>query len=149
VAPVTIDNADWVFARAYADALMRKDYTAAAEVKAAYVPYMESKFDYWERQSRELLGYEVKQILLFHASALNADAIGDLLAMIKRRGYTFATLDEALKDPAYTLPDGYEGRGGISWLHRSALALGGKGAIATNEPPCPAWVMKAAGVDSE
>lgn len=149
VAPVTLDNADWVFARAYADALMHGDKPAAEEVKAAYVPYMESKFDYWERQSRELLGYEVKQILLFHASALNADAIGDLLAMIKRRGYTFITLDEALQDPAYALPDGYEGRGGISWLHRSALALGGKGAIATNEPPCPAWVLKAAGVDSE
>jgi hypothetical protein len=146
---VTIDNSDWIFAKAYSEALERGDKAAAAKVKAAYIPYMESKFDYWERQSKELLGYEVKQVLLFHSNALNADAIGDLLAVIKDRGYTFVTLDEALKDPAYALPDGYEGGAGISWLHRWAIALGGKAAILPGETPCPAWVMEAAGVDSE
>lgn len=149
VAPVTIDNSEWIFARAYAETLKRGDKAAAAKVRAAYIPYMESKFDYWERQSKQLLGYEVKQILLFHSNALNADAVGDLLAMIKRRGYTFVTLDETLKDPAYALPDGYLGGGGISWIHRWAIALGGKGAILPGEPPCPAWVMEAASVDSE
>jgi peptidoglycan/xylan/chitin deacetylase (PgdA/CDA1 family) len=149
VAPITIDNSEWIFARAYAEALKRGDFAAAADVKAAYIPYMESKLDYWERQSKRLLGYEVRQILLFHANALNADAVGDLLAMIKRRGYSFVTLDEAMRDPAYALPDGYEGGAGISWLHRWAFALGGQAVILTGEPPCPAWVMKAAGVDSE
>lgn len=149
VAPVTIDNSEWVFAKAYAEALKRGDKVAAAKVKAAYIPYMESKFDYWERQSKQLLGYEVKQILLFHANALNAGAIGDLLAMINRRSYTVVTLDQALRDPAYALPDGYEGGAGISWLHRWAMALGGKALILPGETPCPAWVMEAAGVDSE
>ena len=149
VAPATIDNSEWIFAKAYSEALKRGDKIAAAKVKAAYIPYMESKFDYWERQSKELLGYEVKQVLLFHSNALNADAIGDLLAMIKGRGYTFVTLDEALKDPAYALPDGYEGGAGISWLHRWAIALCGKPAILPGDTPCPAWVMEAAGVDSE
>jgi peptidoglycan/xylan/chitin deacetylase (PgdA/CDA1 family) len=149
VAPVTIDNSEWIFAKAYAVALERGDKAEAAKVKAAYIPYMESKFDYWERQSQQLLGYEVKQILLFHSNALNADAMGDLLAMIERRGYTFITLDQALKDPAYALPDGYEGGAGISWLHRWAIALGGKAAILPGETECPEWVMKLAGVESE
>jgi len=149
VAPVTMDNSEWIFAKAYAETLNRGDKAAAAKVRAAYIPYMESQFDYWERQSQQLLGYEVKQILLFHANALNADAIGDLVAMIKRRGYAFITLDEALKDPAYALPDGYLGGGGISWLHRWAMALGGKAAVLPGETACPEWVMKAAGVDSE
>jgi peptidoglycan/xylan/chitin deacetylase (PgdA/CDA1 family)/glutamine amidotransferase-like uncharacterized protein len=158
VAPVTIDNSEWIFAKAYANALEREnragalergDKAEAARVKAAYIPYMESKFDYWERQSKQLLGYEVKQILLFHSNALNADAAEDLVAMIKRRGYTFITLDQALKDPAYALPDGYEGGAGISWLHRWAMALGGKAAILPGETACPEWVMRAAGVDSE
>jgi peptidoglycan/xylan/chitin deacetylase (PgdA/CDA1 family) len=149
VAPATIDNSEWIYAKAYAVALERGDKAEAAKVKTAYIPYMESKFDYWERQSQQLLGYEVKQILLFHSNALNADAIGDLVAMIKRRGYTFITLDQALKDPAYALPDGYEGGAGISWLHRWAMALGGKAAILPGEPMCPEWVMKIAGVDSE
>ena len=149
VAPVTIDNSEWIFARAYAEALKKGDKAEAAKVRAAYIPYMESKFDYWERQSRQLLGYEVKQILLFHANALNASAIGDLLAMVKGRGYTFVSLDEAMRDPAYALPDGYYGGAGISWLHRWAFALGGREAILKGEPPCPDWVMAIAGVDSE
>jgi peptidoglycan/xylan/chitin deacetylase (PgdA/CDA1 family) len=149
VAPATIDNSEWIFAKAYSEALKRGDKAAAARVRTAYIPYMESTFDYWERQSRRLLGYEVKQVLLFHSNALNADAIGDLLAMMRGRGYAFVTLDDALTDPAYALPDGYEGGAGISWLHRWAIALGGKAAIIPGEIPCPAWVMKAAGVDSE
>jgi peptidoglycan/xylan/chitin deacetylase (PgdA/CDA1 family) len=149
VAPATIDNSEWIFAKAYGEALKRGDRAMAEKVKSAYIPYMEAKFDYWERQSKGLLGYEVKQILLFHSNALNAEAIGDLLAMIQRRGYTFVTLDEALKDPAYAIPDGYEGGAGISWLHRWAISLGGKAAILPGETPCPAWVMEAAGVDSE
>ena len=149
VAPVSVDDSDWVFAKAYARALEKGDAASAAKVKAAYLAYMQSKFDYWERQSKALLGCEVKQVLLIHASALNADALGDLAAMMKGRGYAFVTLDHALADPAYALPDGYEGGAGISWLHRWAFALGGKAAILPGEPPCPAWVMAAAGVDSE
>ena len=34
----------------------------------------------------------------------------DLLAMFRRRGYTFVSLEHALGDPAYQLPDGYVGR---------------------------------------
>jgi hypothetical protein len=41
------------------------------------------------------------------------------------------------------------GGAGISWLHRWAIALGGKAAILPGETPCPAWVMEAAGVDSD
>ncbi len=149
IAPVTIDNSEWIFAKAYAVALQKGDAASAAKVRGAYVPYMESKVDYWERQSRQLLGYEVRQILLFHANALNADALPDLLGMLKRRGYEFVSLEDALRDPAYALPDGYTGGGGISWLHRWAIALGGRAAVLPGEPECPRWVMEVAGVDSE
>lgn len=149
VAPVSIDNSEWIFAHAYSVALLKGDRASAEKVKAAYVPYMEAKFDYWERQSRQLLGYKVRQVLLFHANALNADCLPGLVAMMKRRGYSFISLDDALKDPAYELPDGYLGGGGISWLHRWAIALGGNAAVLPGDPLCPKWVMDLAGVDSE
>ena len=149
VAPVTIDNSDWVFARAYAMALESGDGAAAERIRDAYLPYLESKVDYYERESRSLLGYEVKQVLLLHASALNADTFARTADMLRRRGYAFVTLDEALRDPAYALPDGYTGGAGISWLHRWAFALKGKAGILPGEPLCPDWIMKAAGVDSE
>jgi hypothetical protein len=61
--------------------------------------------------------------------------------MFERRGYRFITVDEALRDPAYALPDGYVGPMGISWIHRWGVA---KGMPVVLEPDEPAWVAKAA-----
>ena len=61
----------------------------------------------------------------------------ELLAMIRARGYTFVTLEQALKDPAYALPDDYAGPGGFSWIHRWSLT---KGMPAKGEPSEPAWL---------
>lgn len=147
VAPVTIDNADWIFARAYSKALARDDRAAADRVAAAYVPYMESKLEYFERQSAGLFGREVRQILLVHANPLNADRFGQLAAMMRRRGYRFVTLARALEDPAYETADTYTGSGGISWLHRWVMTLGK--AVLPGEPDAPAFVMGEAGVTQE
>lgn len=149
IAPVTFDNSEWIFANAYAKALRRSDGETARRIREAYVPYMEAKVDYFERQSRALFGREVMQVLLVHANALNADAFGDVARMLEMRKYSFVPLGEALKDDAYALPDGYFGGAGISWLHRWCFALGGKSLLLPDEPLCPAWVMKEAGVDSE
>jgi peptidoglycan/xylan/chitin deacetylase (PgdA/CDA1 family) len=148
IAPVTIDNSDWVFARAYDNAFSRNDKAAMKRIGAAYVPYLEAKMDYWERQSIKLLGREVKQTLLLHANSINADYFDDIARMLKKRGYEFVTLEEALRDEAYKLPDTFTRRAGISWLHRWALAKG-REYILPDEPATPQFVMKEAGVNSE
>ncbi len=51
IAPITIDSADYIFSKAYDIAFDRKDKKLMKRVGDAYVPYMESKLDYWERQS--------------------------------------------------------------------------------------------------
>ena len=88
------------------------------QIGAAYVPYLESKMDYWERQSIKLFGREVKQILLLHANFINSDYFDDIAKMLRKRGYGFVTLEEALKDEAYKLPDNFVKRAGISWLDK-------------------------------
>jgi peptidoglycan-N-acetylglucosamine deacetylase len=123
VAPVTIDNNDYLFADAYARAKARGDKETVRRVVEAYVPYMETMFDFFEKLSIEALGYEVKQTLLLHANELNADYLDELLAMIKRRGYGLISLDEALKDKAYRLPDAQVEKG-LSWIHRWMIAQG-------------------------
>lgn len=147
VAPVTIDNADWIFASGYSRALGRGDRAAADRVAAAYVPYMESKLEYFERQSAALFGREPRQILLIHANSLNADLFGALAEMMRTRGYRFVTLARALKDPAYATADAFAGAGGISWLHRWALTLGKP--VLPGEPEAPGFVMSEAGVTQE
>jgi peptidoglycan/xylan/chitin deacetylase (PgdA/CDA1 family) len=140
VAPVTIDNDEYIYAAAYAAARRRGDEAMAARLAEDYLRYMESVFEALEGVSRALLGRENAQVLLLHANTLNADEFPRLAAMMKRRGYRFVTLDEALRDPAYARPDTYVGRMGFSWLHHWEITEGRPRSL---YPDLPDWVMKA------
>lgn len=139
VAPVTIDNQEWVFAEVYAMALERGDRATADRVAAAYLTYMEEVFDFFEKLSVQVVGYEIKQVLLLHANPLNADHFDALVKMMRGRGYTFVSIDQAMQDPAYRLPDNYAGPQGLSWIHRWALS---KGMKTKQEPREPEWVAR-------
>ncbi len=140
IAPVTIDNSEWIFARAYDNALDRDDASLAQRVADAYLSYMDAMFVYYEQQSEALLGYELKQILLIHANRLNADHLDPLVEMMRQRGYTFISLGEALEDKAYAHPDRYAGRSGITWLHRWAITEGKGGEFFGSEPEPPTFI---------
>lgn len=131
VAPVTIDNSDYMYAALYTRPEFRE------RVRKEYVAYMESVTAFFEARSVEVVGREIPQVLLIHASEMNADLMPDLLAMFTRRGYRFVTLDQALADPAYRLPENYVGGGGFSWIHRWSRA---KGMPNKGEPEPPPWV---------
>lgn len=148
IAPITFDNADYIFSRAYDIAFDRNDKKLMKKVGDEYVPYMEKKLEYWERQSIKLFGREMSQTLLIHANFINSDYFDDLAAMFKRRGYKFVDLETALKDEAYRLPDKFTGSAGISWLHRWALDRGRENVL-PNEPTVPEFVLKLSGFESE
>ena len=154
MAPVTVDNGEWVWAFAYENVLdgtldpAERDATLQ-RLREGYVPYMLNKVDYYERQSQALLGYALPQVWLLHANALNAASYAELVAAVRRRGYRTVTLDEAMRDPAYARADGYEGRYGPSWLHRWAMADKKPKSFYAGEPVVPKWVLDLAGVESE
>jgi peptidoglycan/xylan/chitin deacetylase (PgdA/CDA1 family) len=154
IAPVTVDNGEWVWAFAYENVLdgtlgpAERDATLQ-RLREGYVPYMLNKVDYYERQSQALLGYALPQVWLLHANALNAASYAELVAAVRRRGYRTITLDEAMRDPAYARADGYEGRYGPSWLHRWAMADKKPKEFYAGEPVVPKWVLDLAGVESE
>ncbi len=146
VAPVTIDNSDWIFARAYDNAAspaMRK------RVIDEYVPYMLAKTKYYDAQAKRLFGRPIAQVLLVHANALNADAFDRLAAALLRDGHRFVSLDRALADPAYQSRDEYFGPAGISWLDRWALTRGVPKGFFAAEPKTAPWVLQLAGIDEE
>ncbi|MGI8741518.1 MAG: polysaccharide deacetylase family protein [Bryobacteraceae bacterium] len=139
IAPVTLDNSDYMFAAVYAAALERNDRALAGRVKQAYVPYMESICAFFEQRSVEVAGHEIPQILLIHVNRLNSETMPALLAMMRARGYRFISLEHALEDPAYNLPDNYAGTGGFSWIHRWSKT---KGMSNKGEPDEPAFITK-------
>lgn len=149
VAPVTLDNAEWIFAAAYDLAADSSDTKLMDYIGKEYLSYMKSKLEYWERQSEALFGRNISQILLIHANALNSDYYSKLMNIFRSAGYRFVSLDEALKDDAYKSEDTFTGAGGISWLHRWAVTQGKKRDFFLGEPEAPADIMNYARVDSE
>ena len=123
-AVVTIDSEEYLYNNAYADALSAHDHARAERIAAAYLPFMKSITAFFEQRALDVVGRPITHVLLLHMSALNADHLDELLTMLERRGYRFVTIEEAMRDPAYTLRDGYVGRKGISWIHRWGLAKG-------------------------
>ena len=140
IAPVTIDDDDYIYAAVYADALRRGDGEFAAKVGADYLRYMDTVFAFVEEVSQKLLGRQVRQVLLLHANALNADYFGRLAQVMEGRGYRFISLADALQDEAYRRPDTYVGTWGFSWLHHWELTAGQP---RSPSPAPPEWVMKA------
>lgn len=141
VAPVTIDNSDYVFAAAYDRALAAGDRPLAARIRTTYLDYMDSVTAFYEGQAVAIVGREIPQVLLLHANRLNADAFDGVARMFERRGYRFIPLDQALEDPAYRSPDRYAGAAGITWLHRWAITAGVSPAVFRGEPEVPDWVV--------
>lgn len=124
IAPVTVDAWDWMSASVYDDAKKRGDTAVQQEVVGAYLSYHAEVFGYYEKLAKDLMGYEPKQILLLHANFLEAEHIGELLDLMRKRGYRFITLEDALTDQAYSLSDTYVGEEGANWLDHWAITRG-------------------------
>jgi peptidoglycan/xylan/chitin deacetylase (PgdA/CDA1 family) len=138
IAPVTLDGWDWMFAGLYEDAKKRNDVDQQKKVVNEYLAHHDASFAYAEQLSMKVVGYEPKQILLLHASNLEADHIGELLDIMRKRGYRFITLEDALSDSAYSLPDTFVGEEGSGWLEHWAIT---QGKIPQGSPAIAPWVL--------
>lgn len=139
--PVTIDNQEWVYARAYSLARQRGDSALLQRLVPAYLDHLDRSFAFAESVSVAVAGREVPQILLLHANELNADHLPRVLDRIRRRGYRFAGVEEVLADPVYRRTANYLGPRGLSWLLRWSPDPAD---WRRDGPREPAWVAEAA-----
>lgn len=139
IAPVTLDGWDWMYARVYEDARKRGDAALQQQLVTSYLAHTGDVLDYEEKLSRTLFGYEVKHVLLLHGNWLEADHIGELIDLFRKRGYKFITLQEALSDSAYSVPNDFIGEEGSCWLEQFAIT---RGQIPMGGPEFPQWVIE-------
>ncbi len=139
IAPVTLDAWDWMYAGVYDDAKQRGDSALQQELVKSYLSYSDATFAYTEQLAKQTIGYEPKQILLLHANQLEADHIGELIELMRKRGYRFITLADALSDEAYSLPDTFVGEEGTGWINHWAITLGHP---PQGAPVFPQWVIE-------
>ena len=139
IAPVTMDAWDWLYATPYEDARKRGDTALQRRLVDSYLEHTTAIFDFYEKASKDLFGYEPPQILLLHGNWLEAEHIGEVLDLLRKRGYQFVSLEEALSDGAYSSPDAYVGDG-TGWLDHWAIT---RGRPLQNSPQVPQWALDA------
>lgn len=120
IAPVTIDAEDWEFAEPYDDAIARHDVAAQRYIRASYLAYTAMRIDWAQRAARGLFGRDIAHVMLLHCTRLNADTLDDLARLLRRAKLRPVSLDTAMRDPVYRVPDHYAGKDGIDWLERWA-----------------------------
>jgi peptidoglycan/xylan/chitin deacetylase (PgdA/CDA1 family) len=122
VAPVTIENSDWMFAYPYDEAVMKGDRAAVRRIRLEYLDYTAKCVVWYRAAARGLLGRQPALVFLLHASRINADSIDDLARILHHNGLTPVSLDRAMRDPAYAIPDGPDTQG-EEWLSRWAQRM--------------------------
>lgn len=140
VAPVTIDNEDYLFAKAYAKAYVSGDSALMKKIGNAYLEHSEKKLEFYEKMTTALFDRDIAQTMLTHANQLNADYMGKLLEIFKKHGYTFVSQAASLKDEAYQEPITKFGNWGISWLEKWTMSRGLKGYIWEGNPEVPKYI---------
>lgn len=136
-APVTIDNADWVYNNAYNTAWRQNDKDAMQKIADDYIRYMDEVIEYIEVFSFDVLEEPLPQILLIHANRLNADHFHRVADLFLSRGYEFITLNEAMKTHDYISSDGLFEPIGPAWLQQIWVSSGNQPRY---RPNIPEWI---------
>jgi peptidoglycan-N-acetylglucosamine deacetylase len=103
---VTIDNYDW-----YINQLVRKAKAEKKEVdlealKAVYLEHVWNSMEFYDHVALKGLGRSPKHVLLLHENDLTALFIGDLIDLIRSKGWKIIDVDDAYTDQISTqIPD--------------------------------------------
>jgi hypothetical protein len=75
---------------------------AIAQLESSYLEAAAGDAEFRRAMAKALFGRDIPYVLLMHVGAFDARMLPRLLALYKREGFSFVTLEEAEKDPFYT-----------------------------------------------
>lgn len=101
IAQVSIDFEDYLWNAPYARCVVKGDDKAIAALQASYLSTADQYITVFRELTHTLYNRDIPYVLLLHIGAFDAKVLPDLIALFRRRGFTFITLPEAMKDPAY------------------------------------------------
>lgn len=105
VAMATIEARDAQFNRIYCSAVSRNDASCIQLVKAYFRSLLLDTSLQARESARQLSGRDVKHILVVKADQFTCDSLAETLGWYKSLGARFISLEEALRDPFYSMID--------------------------------------------
>jgi len=97
VAPVTIDSKDFIFNQLLLSVKENERRAFLEVLKPCYLNYIWQQTLQAEEHNRQARKPDQTQILLVHANLLNAYVLPDIINLYKENGFTFVSLQGALK----------------------------------------------------
>ncbi len=116
VVHATVVVEDYVYNLAIEKSNGKLDSAAYDEMLNEYINHVLDQIEHAEGLSKDILHRDCRQILQLRANHLNAIFLDELLTQIENLGYKFITVDHALKDKLYKIPESYFGSIGIGFL---------------------------------
>lgn len=97
IAPITIDSKDFVFNQLLLDVPENQRRAFLKGLKNCYINFIWQQTLKAETRNQFAKKPDQAQILLIHANLLNAYVLPDIINLYKQNGFTFISLEEALK----------------------------------------------------
>jgi len=116
VCPATVIPEDYLHNLTLIKMGKEPDSTKFVQLLNDYINHVLDELERQEQLAREIVSRPIKQILRLRTNRLNAVYLDELLSALENTGYKFITLDDALKDKVYSIPEGYYGLKGLSYL---------------------------------
>ncbi len=150
IAPVSMSAVEFLFAFAYSKAYYAKNEKFKKKISEDYITYLAEFLSIIDEQTQLLFKRNIKHIMLFHMNELNIDTIEELISFFKGKNYKFISLDEALTDSVYSLPNTFAGKAGLGILSQMAVLkkVGGKPAFNFDRIKIPEYIIELASSDS-
>lgn len=98
VAPISIDSKDFIFNQLLLSVPQNERRNFLNVLKPCYLDFIWQQTLKAEEHNRSARKPDQAQILLIHANLLNAYVLPDIINLYKQNGFTFVTLESALKN---------------------------------------------------
>jgi len=101
IAQTTIDFEDYAWNAPYARCLARNDQPAIDWLKSSYISTAAEYIELGQKMARLVYGRDIRHVMLLHLGGFQTVMLPKLIDLLRERGFTLITLEEAHKDPAY------------------------------------------------
>ena len=101
IAQVSLDFEDYLWNEPYARCVAKHDDTAIDSLRASYLATADQYITLFRDLTHTLYGRDIPYVLLLHIGAFDSKMLPDLISLLRKRAFTFTTLPDAMKDPAY------------------------------------------------
>lgn len=134
ITPFTIESIDWMYNSVYEYYLENNDFKRAEEIGQNYVAKTLEYFDFFEKLAQKKYNRTIKHIYLCHDNSINEVFLETLIKELKRKSYSFISLEDSLQDDVYKQKDKYYKKWGISWIYRWMKTQEERKSYMLNEP---------------